>query len=210
MSPNIVVRSSCRREGDVRVMRPRAGSRQTRRKCRFQSTAASAATVSASACSTWTVEPRGPVKEVGSGFTIRISLRSGPRRVSQGIRGEYTSPIARARSATGSRFRRLGGSHPPPMTSTVWPGVMARPAHTVPAILFGAAVSRNARPLLRPRDEPIRSSTLGQASSVKRGIDLEPLAVLPHLEPSVHHRLRPPGRFQMWTPRMPHPGSVAR
>ena len=28
--------------------------------------------------------------------------------------------------------------------------------------------------------EPIRSNTLGQASSVKRGIDLEPLAVLPH------------------------------
>ena len=57
---------------------------------------------------------------------------------------------------------------------------MARPAHTVPAILFGAAVSRNACPLLRPRDEPIRSSTLGQASSVKRGIDLEPLAVRPY------------------------------
>ena len=41
-------------------------------------------------------------------------------------------------------------------------------------------MNRNACPLRRPRNEPIRTSTLGQASSVKRGIDLEPLAIRPY------------------------------
>ena len=75
MLSRILARSSCRREGDMRVMIPRTGSRRTRRKCRFHSTAASSATVSASARTTWMVEPSGPVCMVAVSFTRREPAR---------------------------------------------------------------------------------------------------------------------------------------
>ena len=49
-------------------MIPRTGSRQTRRKRRFQSMAASSAMVPASARKTWMVDPSGPVCMVAVSF----------------------------------------------------------------------------------------------------------------------------------------------
>ena len=48
-------------------MTPRTGSRQTRRKWRFQSMAADSAMVPASARRTWMVDPSGPVCMVVEG-----------------------------------------------------------------------------------------------------------------------------------------------
>ena len=60
MRPRISDKSSWRREGAIRVMIPRTGSRQTRLKWRFQSMAASSTMVPTSARRTWMVDPSGP------------------------------------------------------------------------------------------------------------------------------------------------------
>ena len=56
--------------GVIRVTSPRTGSRQTRLNDRFQSMAASSATVPASARRTWMVDPSGPVCMVAGWFMV--------------------------------------------------------------------------------------------------------------------------------------------
>ena len=76
-SPMISDRSSWGNDGAIRVMIPRTGSRQTRRKQRFQSMAASSAMVPASARRTWMVEPRGPVCMVAGASMAGVPAGNG-------------------------------------------------------------------------------------------------------------------------------------